>query len=88
MTTIKLYANLRNLAGSKELLSITGKSLRDVLIELEKQFPALAGVILENGVLRQHNVISINGHHATDLNTPVIEDDMIAIFPPIAGGWS
>jgi len=86
MTTIKLYATLRNLAGSKELRSIPGNSLREVLTELEKRSPALAGVILENGVLRQHYIISINGHHATDLDMSVIEEDIIAIFPPIAGG--
>jgi molybdopterin converting factor small subunit len=96
MPTIKLYANLRNIAGTKEL-SITppsgmlrsglrGANLGGVLNELVKQVPALDGVILENGRIRPHFVITINGHNATELDAPVTEQDLIAIFPPIAGG--
>jgi molybdopterin converting factor small subunit len=51
-----------------------------------KQVPALDGVILENGQVRPHFVITINGLNATELNVPVTEQDLIAIFPPIAGG--
>ena len=85
MSIIKLYANLRNLAGTKEL-SITGANLGAVLNELIQQYPALDGVILESGQVRPHFVISINGHNTTDLDVPVTEQDVIAIFPPIAGG--
>ena len=93
MPTIKLYANLRTIAGTKEL-SITGTNLGGVLNELVKQIPALDGVILEhrpdapsgNGQIRPHFVITINGHNATELDAPVAEQDLIAIFPPIAGG--
>lgn len=85
MPLIKLFANLRNIAGTKEL-SITGTSLIQVLNELVEQVPALKGVILENGQIRPHFVITINGHNATDLDAPVTEQDLIAIFPPIAGG--
>jgi molybdopterin synthase sulfur carrier subunit len=96
MPTIKLYANLRNIAETKEL-SITllsgmphstsrGASLGQVLNELVQQIPALDGVILENGQIRSHFVITINGINATDLNVVVMDQDSIAIFPPIAGG--
>ena len=85
MPTIKLYANLRTIAETKEL-SIVGTSLRGVLNELMKRVPALDGVILENGQIRPHFVITINGHNATGLDVTVTEQDLIAIFPPIAGG--
>ena len=96
MPIIKLYANLRGLAGTKEL-SITppsgmprsasrGASLGGVLNELIKRIPALDGVILEDGQIRPHFVITINGLNVADLNTTVTEQDIIAIFPPIAGG--
>ena len=85
MLVVKLFANLRKLAGTKEL-SITGSTLGAVLNELVEQKPALDGVILENGQIRPHVVITINGHNAVDLNVSVIEQDVIAIFPPIAGG--
>lgn len=85
MTLIKLYANLRTLAGTKEV-SITGASLREALTALVQKFPVLDGVILEEGQVRPHFVITINGQHAINLDMTVKEKDIIAIFPPIAGG--
>ena len=87
MPTVKLYANLRKLAETKEL-SITGATVGAVLNELAKQNPPLGDVILENGELRPHIVVTLNGINVTDLNLAVIEQDVIAIFPPIAGGTS
>ena len=85
MPTIKLFANLRKFAGVKEL-SITGASLGGILNELVKEVPALDGVILKDGQIRPHFVITINGHNAAELDVTVTEPDLIAIFPPIAGG--
>jgi MoaD family protein len=85
MPTVKLYASLRKLAGTKEL-STTGATVGAVLNELVKRNPPLSDVILENGGLRPHIVITLNGHNITDLGRPVMEQDIIAIFPPIAGG--
>lgn len=85
MPTIKLFANLRNIAGTKEL-SVDETSLRGVLNELVKEVPALDGVILEDGHLRTHFVVTINGHNVTKLDVTVTEEDIIAIFPPIGGG--
>jgi len=85
MPIVKLYANLRKLAGTKEL-SVTESTIGAVLNELVKQNPPLGDVILENGKLRPHIVITLNGHNAVDLNAEVNEQDIVAIFPPIAGG--
>ena len=85
MPTIKLFASLRKEAGIKET-SITGTSLQPVITELVRQYPALADKLLENGQIRPHVVITINGHPSTDLDAPLTEQDLVAIFPPIAGG--
>jgi len=85
MPIVKLFANLRKLAGTKEL-SVPGSTLGAVLSELIEQHPALDGVILENEQIRPHVVITVNGHNANDLNLTVTQQDVIAIFPPIAGG--
>ena len=85
MPIVKLYANLRKLAGTKEL-SITGSTVGAVLNELVKQRPPLGEVILENGKIRPHIVITLNGHNVIDMDVSVSEQDVVAIFPPIAGG--
>ena len=85
MPTVKLFANLRKLAGTKEA-SITGETVGAVLSDLVKRNPALEGVILENGELRPHVIITLNGHNTSDMSAQLTERDVIAIFPPIAGG--
>ena len=85
MSIVKLFANLRKLAGTKEL-SITEATVGAVLNELVKRNPLLGEVLFENGILRPHIVVTLNGHNVIDLNMQVTEQDVIAIFPPIAGG--
>ena len=57
-----------------------------LLNELVKRNPALDGIILENGELRPHVIVTLNGHNTSDLSMQLTEQDIIAIFPPIAGG--
>ena len=85
MPVVKLYANLRKLAGTKEL-SITGTTIGAVVNELVRQKPPVGDIIIESGELRRHIVVTVNGHNISDLETPVTEQDIVAIFPPIAGG--
>ena len=85
MPVVKLYANLRKLAGTKEL-SITRSTVGAVLNELARQKPRVGEVIVDSGGLRQHIVVAVNGHNVLDLEMPVTEEDVVAIFPPIAGG--
>jgi MoaD family protein len=85
MPVVKLYANLRKLAGTKEI-SITAATVGTVVRELAQQNPSVGEIITENGQLRRHILVTVNGHNITDLATPVAEQDIVAIFPPIAGG--
>lgn len=85
MPTVKLFASLRKDAGIKEA-AIPGTSVMPVISELVRQYPVLAEKLLENGQVRPHVVITLNGHPTTDMDAPVTEQDLIAIFPPIAGG--
>lgn len=85
MPTVKLFANLRKLAGTKEV-SLSGATIGAVMNSLVSQSPALDGVLLEEGNLRPHVLVTLNGHTTNDLSLQVAEQDVIAIFPPIAGG--
>jgi MoaD family protein len=67
-------------------LSITGATVGAVLYEVARQHPSLKDVILENEALRPHVIVTRNGHNTSDMNEQVSEQDLIAIFPPIAGG--
>jgi len=85
MPTIQLYANLRQLGGAKEV-SITGATLGHVLTELVKQNPLFGEVLFDDEEIHPNVVITKNGHHIIDLEESLTEEDIVAIFPPIAGG--
>jgi MoaD family protein, archaeal len=87
MPVIKLYANLRKLAGTKEE-SLSGETVGAILNELVIRHPSLAELILENAQPRRHVVVTVNGNHTSDMNMQVTEQDVLAVFPPIAGGTS
>jgi molybdopterin synthase sulfur carrier subunit len=85
MPTVKLFASRRNAAGIKEA-SIRRTSVGEMVLELVTRYPALAGQLIENGQLRPHVIITINGHHTNNIEMSVTEQDEMAIFPPIGGG--
>ena len=85
MPHVKLFANLRKVAGIKEA-SITATNVEMAVSELVKQYPALADSLLESGKIRPHLIITLNGHPINDFNASVMEHDEISIFPPLAGG--
>jgi sulfur-carrier protein len=85
MPLVKLFANLRKTAGTKEI-SVPGASIGAVVSELVERYPGLAENLLENGQIRPHITITKNGHPTPAMDMPVAEEDEIAIFPPIAGG--
>ena len=87
MPVVKLYANLRRLAGTKEL-SITGGTVGGVVSDLVRQHPPIGDPVFKDGGLAPHIVITLNGQNTINLETSVTEGDVVAIFPPIAGGTS
>ena len=85
MPVVKLYANLRKLAEMKEL-TVAGGTVGAVVSELVRQKPLVGEIVLQNGGLASHVIVTLNGHTVTNLEIPVVEQDIVAIFPPIAGG--
>ena len=85
MPKLKLFANLRIIAGQKEI-SVTGTTLNSILNDLVQQVSALDEAIFENGQIRSNLIITINGQRVSEPDIAVTENDTIAIFPPIAGG--
>lgn len=88
MPTVKFFGNLRKYVDISQLQFPSG-SIRAVVEALCEGNPPLCEALLEYGHIRPHFIITLNGRHiqlAEGLDTPVIENDQIAIFPPIAGG--
>lgn len=88
MPLVKLYASLRVAAGKKEL-RLPGSNVRAVLEALDQALPSLTPLLFEAEEVRSHLIITLNGQPldaSVTLEVPVAEEDVIAIFPPVAGG--
>lgn len=89
---VKLYASLRQAAGTK-MMDIDvhqGTTIGDVLAEVTRRYPVLVKFIWKNqGELSELAHVFINGvniHHLSNLETPLKPEDHVDIFPPLVGG--
>ena len=89
--TVKVFATIRTvMPGETELDVAEGSTIGDLLDILGKTYPGLLQEIFsEKGVLRQFVNILQNGRNIAHLQgsaTLLQAGDLIAIFPPAAGG--
>ena len=65
---------------------VAGATVRDVLVELERAHPPIAGWVLdEQRRIREHVNVFVNGTHGAE-GTPVEAGDRIHVLPAITGG--
>jgi molybdopterin converting factor small subunit len=69
---------------------LSAASLRVVLEELQKHYPALHRSICdETGAVRRHINLFVNTHHMRDrdgLDTPLEPGDVVTIMTAVSGG--
>jgi sulfur-carrier protein len=88
---VKAFANLRTLMQNETRVELGGGStVADLLRNLETLYPGLSGELFSApGHLNPLVNILKNGRniqHLAGLQTPLDEGDLIAVFPPAAGG--
>ena len=81
---------LRQYCGKARTLDVSGGTVRGVLTELERDYPALyVNVCDETGAVRRHINIFVNDDHMRDLDglySPVAAGDAVTILPAVSGG--
>ena len=90
---VHFYATLRQIVGGKtvEMPLTHGVTVREMIDEIITRYPRLRPELLdENGHLYRHVHVFINGRDASllddGLETKVMPEDTVNIFPPVAGG--
>jgi molybdopterin converting factor small subunit len=92
MPVVKLYGSLRKIPGGGGAEGASwnyAPSVRALLEVLCASSPELCQALLDQGALRPHIRVMVNGHDielAQGLDTPLDEADQVSIFPPIVGG--
>ncbi|MHA1973684.1 MAG: ubiquitin-like small modifier protein 1 [Candidatus Hodarchaeales archaeon] len=89
---IKLFATFRQVIklNEVELLFESHPTVYDALISLCDQYPLLHNQIFnDNNEFKQWNHALINGRNIKfleGLNTKLNHNDVLSVFPPVAGG--
>ena len=87
---VRLPTILRQHAGGQASVKAIGATVGEVLEDLVRQFPGLAGqVVTEEGDLHKFVNVYVNDddvRYREKLDTKVSDDDVVSILPAVAGG--
>ncbi len=90
MATVRIPTPLRKLTNGQEEVTAQGKTVGELLADLEKNFPGIKERLCdESGQVRRFVNIFQNDEDIRflqNLDTPVKDSDEISIVPAIAGG--
>jgi sulfur-carrier protein len=90
MATVRIPTPLRKLTRNQEEVTAQGRTIGELLVDLEKNYPGIKERICEeSGQVRRFVNIFANDEDIRflqNLETPVKESDEISIVPAIAGG--
>lgn len=88
--SILLPSNLRRFTGGPIQVQASGRTLRDLLQDLDQRFPGLGPRLCEDdGRLRKHVIAYVNNEDCRFLrneDTPVVEGDEVSFVAAVAGG--
>ncbi len=85
---VRLFANIQEIVGSPKL-TLSARSIGELLDSLVAMRPALQDVLFDNGGLRSYITVLVNGRNVRDIEgirTELADGDEVAIFPPVSGG--
>ena len=86
MTLVRVRGPLKQLAGDRAEHELDGATVAELLRELERRHPAVAGWILdERGAMRRHINVFVNGERGGE-RTQVRAGDRVEVLPAISGG--
>lgn len=86
MATVIIPALLRKYTNGVERIDVSGSTIREVIANLGRRFPAVVDQLMENGDIRASIAVSIDGEMTTGGVLEAVRDDSEVYFLPALGG--
>jgi molybdopterin converting factor small subunit len=86
LATVHIPALLQPLTGGVSRVEAAGSTLREVIADVVRQQPALAGRIADATGILPEIMIAIGDSEAKTVDTPVPEGAEVWVLPALAGG--
>src|SRR5437867_890325 len=87
MALVFIPSLMRNLTGGRDRVEVEGKTLRQVIDNLDKACPGIKDLVVEDGRVRPGIALAVDGVlSATGLMGQVPEGSEVQILPAIGGG--
>jgi molybdopterin synthase sulfur carrier subunit len=87
MATVVIPALLRKYTNGKDRVTAKGRNVRQLIDDLERQFPGLREHVIEDGEVKPSVAISVDGDMSTGgVLEPVRDSSEVFILPAIGGG--
>ncbi len=87
MATVFIPALLRKLTEGRDSVETSGRTVGQVIDDLERQFPGFRPHVVEDGELKSSLAVSIDGEIVTEgLREPVGESSKVHFVPALGGG--
>ncbi len=87
MAMVFIPALMRPVAGGKDRVEIEGRTLREIVENLEKAYPGMKALLVADGQIQDGIALAVNGEPSeVGLMMEVPEGGEVQIMPAIAGG--
>lgn len=84
---VRIPTPLRSYTGGRADVQAAGATVQALLDDLDRQFPGIAfRVVDEQGELRQHMVVWLDGERCRDLSASVTGLDEVVLMQMLSGG--
>jgi molybdopterin synthase sulfur carrier subunit len=88
MALVFIPTMMQNLTHGVTDVQISGRTVRDIIEQLEVQFPGMRNRLLQDDDFQPDVAVSVDGEIAFDIMERVGDNSEIHFIPPISGGRS
>lgn len=86
MALVFIPTMMQNLTNGVTDVQISGRTVRDLIQQLEERFPGIRDRLLLDGDIRPDIAVSVDGEIAFDIMERVGDSSEVHFIPPISGG--